>query len=132
MKDLFAYAFLTLLAINLAFFFGTPRATQVEQFQYSDTSFTWTSDGCFATGNGMQDVFVTILVMDIPEKDVTGDWNPRDYIMRLEETDIDTIAHEVHHAVDTIYEDKNMTDDHMKAYMQGNLTECVVNFLEWY
>lgn len=48
----------------------------------------------------------------------------------LRNTDIDTVAHEVSHAVDTIVSEKGIQDGETRAYLQGYFTDCVYTIAE--
>lgn len=45
-------------------------------------------------------------------------------------SDIDTVAHEVHHMVDTMMKRYNIQDDHYAAWLQGSFTSCIWHIVE--
>jgi hypothetical protein len=62
------------------------------------------------------------------ERYTVGSWSEDDNTIRLESsigTDLDTVAHEVSHAVDTLMGRHKPKEQHYEAYLQGALTECV-------
>lgn len=62
-----------------------------------------------------------------------GQWDSQTQTIKLvpfEGTDIDTIAHEVSHAVDTIMRKKFVIDSHYEAWLQGALTVCVYDLVK--
>ena len=65
--------------------------------------------------------------------DFAGQWSPQDRVISLNEEggrDIDTVAHEVSHMVDTVMESHHISDDHFEAYLQGVYTLCVWQIVE--
>lgn len=45
--------------------------------------------------------------------------------------DIDTVAHEVSHAVDSIMDEYQFQDEHYEAYLQGRLTRCIWEIVDY-
>ncbi len=59
-----------------------------------------------------------------------GEFYPDEAMIVIANTGINTIAHEVSHAVDTIVQQKGIHDGETRAYIQGALTECVQNVID--
>lgn len=100
---------------------------------YSDTSsFAYHDKNiCKSTGN----FFDIEISVEYPSdtKNFVGRWEPRKNRILLElgaGSDIDTIAHEVHHMVDTMMNRYGVEDDHYGAYLQGSFTRCVWEIVE--
>lgn len=100
---------------------------QQKEISYGDMSFHPNRNICFGTGTGMTDVKITVQYFDDPK--LQGSWDEKTYVMSLNDTDVDTIAHETYHAVDTIYREKGFTDEHFKAYMEGQIAQCVYDIV---
>ena len=70
-----------------------------------------------------------------PEKtdEVNGRWNEDVNVIELMQPtglDVETVAHEVSHMVDSFMIKYNVQDPHFEAYMQGYWTECVMKIME--
>lgn len=92
----------------------------------------WThpnKNSCISTELGDYEVKVVFGEID---GNAIGVWQPRNDTIYLEAYDVDTVSHEVHHMVDDAYQKFNMGDDHLKAYMQGFYTGCVMEIVERY
>lgn len=118
---------------------GTLLATEVEfslakqPTDYSDTSsFAYHDENrCKSTGNFF-DINIEVVYPSEME-DAVGRWVARNDEIELElgrGSDIDTIAHEVHHMVDTMMDRYNVKDDHYAAWLQGSFTRCVMEIVE--
>lgn len=62
------------------------------------------------------------------DETLAGEWDAEFQRIRLSEKsglDIDTVAHEVSHAIDYIMIEYQIEDHHYEAYMQGQLTLCI-------
>lgn len=69
-----------------------------------------------------------------PDKvdDTIGRWNSDTFVIELMQPgglDVDTVAHEVSHAVDTMMALHPDVDPHYAHYIQGRLTLCVMSIL---
>lgn len=65
-----------------------------------------------------------------PAEDVNyyGQWRPEENLIVLNAAggiNLDTVAHEVYHAVETNMERHQIQDPHYGAYLQGRLTSCI-------
>lgn len=66
-------------------------------------------------------------------KTLAGSWD--DSIQRIvlstsSGLDIDTVTHEVSHAVDSIMTEYQITDHHYEAYLQGRISRCIWQIVE--
>ncbi len=73
---------------------------------------------------------VTVRYFDNTEENKTlaGEWISSEKKIVLSNTiglDVDTVAHEVAHAVDTIMRVYEIKDAHYRPYIQGRLTGCI-------
>lgn len=102
---------------------------------YSDTSaFAYHKENiCRSTGNFFD---IELRISYHPAEampNAIGKWIPGAYAIMLREDvgmDIDTIAHEVSHMVDTVMDDYNVKDQHYEAWLQGQWTRCVWEIVE--
>lgn len=68
-----------------------------------------------------------------PEIEFAGQWRPAENLILLNErsgVDIDTVAHEVYHMVETKMKEYKVADPHYGAYLQGAFTNCVWTLVE--
>lgn len=86
-----------------------------------------TKDACLASGNRFK--YVVNVVFD-DSMEPMGEWLESTKTLKLRDTDVDTIAHEVNHLVHSMLRENHITDDHMFAYAQGFWTQCVFDIVE--
>jgi hypothetical protein len=101
-------------------------------FEYSDTSSfaNHKENTCVSTGNHFD---IELKVKYERMETNVGEWRPVSYTMVLDPVggmDLDTVAHEVSHFVDTVMHDYALLDDHYEAYLQGSWTKCVWELVE--
>lgn len=88
-----------------------------------------TNNTCRWSREGVADVSITVnYIAPSDEVDYYGRWIPDDNLIVLNNEiglNVDTIAHEVYHAVETMMARNGVADPHWGAYLQGGLTECV-------
>lgn len=103
--------------------------TLPQGYEYSDMSvFTHpTESRCIGTGNNVS--FDIGIVFEDLEDDTIGEWRPESQEIALEDMTVDTMAHEVSHAVEDILEDHGIQHEHLEAYLQGYLTQCVYDIV---
>lgn len=103
---------------------------------YTDTSAVPNHDEniCKSTGNFFDiEVAVSYVNDPVDMEGVVGMWvASRDTIMLRTDhgADIDTVAHEVSHMVDTMMERYKVQDNHYEAWLQGQWTRCVWEIVE--
>lgn len=64
---------------------------------------------------------------------LAGRWDEASQRILLSNTtglDIDTVTHEVSHAVDSIMIEYNIKDHHYEAYLQGRISRCIWQIVE--
>lgn len=89
---------------------------------------------CFFADTTLFDETVQIIYPDYnPEDKVIGRWH-RDYntieLMKPNGMNVQTVAHEVSHMVDTFMERYPGIDPHYEAYLQGFWTWCVYEIMQ--
>jgi hypothetical protein len=89
---------------------------------------------CFFADTTVFNDVITIVYPDFNSEDkVLGRWNADTSTIELMQPNgltVQTVAHEVAHAVDTIMEKHPNIDPHFEAYLQGHLTWCVYEIMQ--
>lgn len=81
------------------------------------------------------DVSITVNYIEPGDEiDYYGRWIPSENLIVLNSEgglDINTVAHEVYHVVQTKMDEYEVVDPHWGAYMQGALTNCVWDLVDY-
>ena len=123
--------YITLVLLFALYLAVDPFQGAFNKIEYYEVG-AWThpnKNSCISISLG--DYEVKVVFGEI-EGDAIGQWNPSIDTIYLEDYGVDTVSHEVHHMVDDAYQTFNMGDDHLKAYMQGFYTGCVMEIVERY
>lgn len=123
MKYILAILFTIIIILNLREPFIS--ATTVGEGDYSDVMsvINHGNSTCRVYGN---DFDFTVNVYYVTGEDYLGLWDGGDIYLNVNGgLDIDTVAHEAWHAVDTMLIRFPIKDRHYGAYIQGHLTRCV-------
>lgn len=106
----------------------------VEQFQAVRADGDHTSNTCWFADTSLFNATITIAYPDFnPEDKVKGRWNADTNTIELMQPtglNVQTVAHEVSHMVDTFMEQQPTIDPHYEAYMQGFWTWCVYEIMQ--
>lgn len=99
-----------------------------EHIDYSDTSSLAVpaESKCIATSERMSGFEIKIVYED--REGLDGTWNANTKTIMLDTDsgeEVNTIAHEVSHAVDDIMIWYDFKDPHYEAWLQGSYTSCV-------
>lgn len=93
-----------------------------------------TDNVCRWTRVNVADISITVNYTEPSDEiDYFGIWFPAENLIVLNidgGLDINTVAHEVYHVVQTKMDEYEIADPHWGAYIQGGLTTCVWKLVE--
>lgn len=131
--------YLILIAI-LVVLYLPPKSSVTEEVD--DTSdyngvqinISHTDNVCRWTRANVADISITVNYTEPSDEiDYFGIWFPAENLIVLNidgGLDINTVAHEVYHVVQTKMDEYEIADPHWGAYIQGGLTTCVWKLVE--
>ena len=96
------------------------------------TKANYEDNTCSFPPTSMFDEVISVRYTQMKEDRVVGHWDEEQNLITLagrEGLTVGTVAHEVSHAVDSLMKKHRPDDEHYRAYLQGNLTECVYSIM---
>lgn len=101
------------------------NATNGKGFSDMDVLTHPTENRCIGIGTNSN---IQVVLTELPA-DVGGQYNYETKVISLADMTIEVIAHEVSHAVEDILKQEDIRDEHLEAYLQGTLTQCVYDIV---